>query len=132
MQHWQAGQQLRQRCTGEAVVVVVVVVVRLLPGCIAELLAVCLLGVFVTREHVGHNKSGIAHWGKTRINHLRELPTKLNHFAAVGRLPCPAELVNHRCTVGVQGADKLGKQPVVPKVVQHLSTSRDKSYPGQL
>jgi hypothetical protein len=33
----------------------------------------------------------------------------------VGRLPCPAEPVNHRCTFGVQGAEKLGKQPVVPK-----------------
>jgi hypothetical protein len=44
-------------------------------------------GVFVTCEHVRHNKSGIAHRGRTRINHLRELPTKLNHFAAVGRLP---------------------------------------------
>jgi hypothetical protein len=27
------------------------------------------LGVFVTREHVRHNKSGIAHRGRTRINH---------------------------------------------------------------
>jgi hypothetical protein len=45
------------------------------------------MAVFVTREHVRHNKSGIAHRGRTRINHLRELPTKLNHFAAVGRLP---------------------------------------------
>jgi hypothetical protein len=32
-------------------------------------------GVFVTREHVRHNKSGIAHRGRTRKNHLRELPT---------------------------------------------------------
>jgi hypothetical protein len=39
-----------------------------------------LLRVFVTREHVRHNKSGIAHRGRTGINHLRELPTKLNHF----------------------------------------------------
>jgi hypothetical protein len=30
------------------------------------------MGVFVTREHVRHNKSGIAHRGRTRINHLRE------------------------------------------------------------
>jgi hypothetical protein len=65
-------------------------------------------GVFVTREHVRHNKSGIAHRGRTRINHLRELPTKLDHFAAVGRLPCPAEQVNHRCTFGMRGAEKLG------------------------
>jgi hypothetical protein len=28
-----------------------------------------LLGVFVTREHVRHNKSGITHRGKTRISH---------------------------------------------------------------
>jgi hypothetical protein len=28
------------------------------------------MGVFVTREHVRHNKSGIAHRGRTRINHL--------------------------------------------------------------
>jgi hypothetical protein len=27
------------------------------------------LGVFVTREHVRHNKSGITHRGKTRISH---------------------------------------------------------------
>jgi hypothetical protein len=27
------------------------------------------LGVFVTREHVRHNKSGIAHRGRTGINH---------------------------------------------------------------
>jgi hypothetical protein len=72
------------------------------------------LGVFVTREHVRHNKSGIAHRGRTRINHLRELPTKLNHFAAVGRLPCPAEPVNHRCTFGMRGAETSGRQPVVP------------------
>jgi hypothetical protein len=74
-----------------------------------------ILGEFVTSEHVRHNKSGIAHRGRTRINHLRELPTRLNHFAAVGRLPCPAEPMNHRCTFGVQGAEQLGKQPVVPK-----------------
>jgi hypothetical protein len=72
-------------------------------------------GVFVTREHVRHNKSGIAHRGRTRINHLRELPTKLDHVAAVGRLPCPAEPVNHRCTFGMRGAEKLGRQLVVPK-----------------
>jgi hypothetical protein len=28
-----------------------------------------LMGVFVTREHVRHNKSGITHRGKTRISH---------------------------------------------------------------
>jgi hypothetical protein len=28
-----------------------------------------LMGVFVTREHVRHNKSGIAHRGKTRLSH---------------------------------------------------------------
>jgi hypothetical protein len=28
-----------------------------------------ILGVFVTREHVRHNKSGITHRGKTRISH---------------------------------------------------------------
>jgi hypothetical protein len=28
-----------------------------------------VLGVFVTREHVRHNKSGIAHRGRARINH---------------------------------------------------------------
>jgi hypothetical protein len=33
------------------------------------------MGVFVTREHVRHNKSGIAHRGRTGINHLRELPS---------------------------------------------------------
>jgi hypothetical protein len=27
------------------------------------------MGVFVTREHVRHNKSGITHRGKTRISH---------------------------------------------------------------
>jgi hypothetical protein len=73
------------------------------------------MGVFVTREHVCHSKSGIAHRGRTRVNHLRELPTKLDHFAAVGRLPCPAEPVNHRCTFGMRGAEKLGRQLVVPK-----------------
>jgi hypothetical protein len=71
--------------------------------------------VFVTREHVRHNKSDIAHRGRSRINHFRELPTKLDHFAAVGRLPCPAEPVYHRCTFGMRGAEKLGRQPVVPK-----------------
>jgi hypothetical protein len=29
----------------------------------------CKWGVFVTREHVRHNKSGITHRGKTRISH---------------------------------------------------------------
>jgi hypothetical protein len=72
-------------------------------------------GVFVTREHVRHNKSGIAHRGRTRINHLRELPTKLDHFAAVGRLPCPAEPVDHRYTFGMRGAEKLGRQLAGPK-----------------
>jgi hypothetical protein len=34
----------------------------------------------------------------------------------VGRLPCPAEPVNHRCTFGMRGAEKLGGgQPVIPK-----------------
>jgi hypothetical protein len=64
------------------------------------------LGVFVTREHVRHNKSGIAHRGRTGINHLRELPTT---FAAVGRLPCPTEPENHRCAFGVRGAEKSGE-----------------------
>jgi hypothetical protein len=66
-------------------------------------------GVFVTREHVRHNKSGIAHRGRTRINHLRELPTRLNQFAAVGRLPCPAEPVNHRCTFGYYCHNQKGR-----------------------
>jgi hypothetical protein len=43
-----------------------------------------VVGVFVTREHVRHNKSGIAHRGRTGINHLRELPTKLYRKAADG------------------------------------------------
>jgi hypothetical protein len=30
---------------------------------------ICYWGVFVTREHVRHNKSGITHRGKTRISH---------------------------------------------------------------
>jgi hypothetical protein len=47
------------------------------------------LGVFVTREHVRHNKSGIAHRGRTGINHLRELPTKLNHFCSSGQVTLP-------------------------------------------
>ena len=29
----------------------------------------------------------------------------------VGRSPCPAELVNHRCTFGVRGAERSGEQP---------------------
>jgi hypothetical protein len=48
-----------------------------------------LWGVFVTREHVRHNKSGIAHRGRTGINHLRELPTKLNHFCSGGQVTLP-------------------------------------------
>jgi hypothetical protein len=32
-------------------------------------MAMPLMGVFVTREHVRHNKSGIAHRGRTGINH---------------------------------------------------------------
>jgi hypothetical protein len=51
--------------------------------------AYILLGVFVTREHVRHNKSGIAHRGRTRINHLRELPTKLNHICSGGQVTLP-------------------------------------------
>jgi hypothetical protein len=70
--------------------------------------AMCYIFGSVTREHVRHNKSDIAHRGRTRIDHLRELPTKLDHFAAVGRLPCPAEPENHRCAFGVRGAEKLG------------------------
>jgi hypothetical protein len=53
-------------------------------GCDAACLGI--LGVFVTREHVRHNKSGIAHRGRTGINHLRELPTKLNHFCSGGQV----------------------------------------------
>jgi hypothetical protein len=41
------------------------------------------LGEFVTREHVRHNKSGIAHRGRTRINHSRELPLLLLCFVTV-------------------------------------------------
>jgi hypothetical protein len=39
--------------------------------CVDTLIApgVIFLGVFVTREHVRHNKSGIAHRGRTGINH---------------------------------------------------------------
>jgi hypothetical protein len=35
-------------------------------------------GVFVTREHVRHNKSGITHRDRAKINHLRELPYQVN------------------------------------------------------
>jgi hypothetical protein len=35
----------------------------------AHVLGVNNGGVFVTREHVRHNKSGIAHRGRARINH---------------------------------------------------------------
>jgi hypothetical protein len=49
---------------------------RVLQHLLATLkLALYYMGVFVTREHVRHNKSGIAHRGRTRINHLRELPS---------------------------------------------------------
>jgi hypothetical protein len=34
-----------------------------------EAIAAFYWGVFVTREHVRHNKSGIAHRGRTGINH---------------------------------------------------------------
>jgi hypothetical protein len=57
--------------------------------------------VFVTREHVRHNKSGIAHWGRTGINHLRELPTKLNHFCSGGQVN-PAQQ-NQRTTAMLSG-----------------------------
>jgi hypothetical protein len=59
--------------------------------CVLQMLAKTglFLGVFVTREHVRHNKSGIAHRGRTRINHLRELPTKLNHFCSGGQVTLP-------------------------------------------
>jgi hypothetical protein len=36
----------------------------------ADVIVACgHLGVFAIREHVCHNKSGIAHRGRTRINH---------------------------------------------------------------
>jgi hypothetical protein len=37
--------------------------------CMSCVLPAANLGVFVTREHVRHNKSGITHRGKTRISH---------------------------------------------------------------
>jgi hypothetical protein len=51
--------------------------VYLLHFCSSTKGAAALMGVFVTREHVRHNKSGIAHRGRTGINHLRELPTNV-------------------------------------------------------
>jgi hypothetical protein len=58
--------------------------------------------------------------------------TRLNHFAAVGRSPCLAELVNHRCTFGVRVAEKSGQQPVVPKSSAVVINLENQSYPRQL
>jgi hypothetical protein len=90
------------------------------------------MGVFVTREHVRHNKSGITHRDRARINHLSKLPHPVKPLCSGGHSPCPAELVNHRCTFGVRGAEKSGKQPVVPKSSAVVINLGNQSYPRQL
>ena len=75
-----------------------------------------ILGVFVTREHVRHNKSGIAHRGRTGINHLRELPTKLNHFCSGGQVTLPNRTREPQVCLWSAGCREVGGgQPVIPK-----------------
>jgi hypothetical protein len=88
-------------------------------GSIMDLKQACtltpLLGVFATRERVRQNKSGIAHRGRTGINHLRELPTKFNHFCSGGQVTLPNRTREPQVCLWSAGAEKLGWQPVIPK-----------------
>jgi hypothetical protein len=47
-------------------------------------------GVFVTREHVRHNNSGITHRDRARINHLRELPHQVKPLCSGGQVTLPS------------------------------------------
>jgi hypothetical protein len=73
--------------------------------------------VLVTREHVRHNKSGIAHRGRTGINHFRELPTKLNHFCSGGQGNLPNRTREPQVCLWSAGCREVGGggQPVIPK-----------------
>jgi hypothetical protein len=64
--------------------------------------------VFVTREHVRHNKSGIAHRGRTGINHLTELPTKLNHFCSGGQVTLPNRTREPKVCLWSAGCREVG------------------------
>jgi hypothetical protein len=67
-----------------------------------------LLGVFVTREHVRHNKSGITHRGKTRISHLRELPTKLKPLCSGGQVTLPSRTSEPQVYLRDAGCREVG------------------------
>jgi hypothetical protein len=47
-------------------------------------------GVFVTREHFRHNKSGITHQDRAKINHLRELPYQGKPLCSGGQVTLPS------------------------------------------
>jgi hypothetical protein len=42
-------------------------------------------GVFVTREHVRHNKSNITHRGRARIHQQRQLPHQVEPLCSSGQ-----------------------------------------------
>jgi hypothetical protein len=47
-------------------------------------------GVVVTREHVRHNKSGITHRDRAKINHSRELPYQVKPLRSGGQVTLPS------------------------------------------
>jgi hypothetical protein len=48
------------------------------------------IGMVVTREHVRHNKSGITHRDRVKINHLRELPYQVKPLRSGGQVTLPS------------------------------------------
>jgi hypothetical protein len=49
-----------------------------------------LLGVFVTREHIHHNKSDIAQRGRTRINSLKRTLAQVKPLCSGGQVTLPS------------------------------------------
>jgi hypothetical protein len=79
-------------------------------SCLVSCLGMCiLLGEFVTREHVCHNKSSIAHRGRTRINHLRELPTRLEPLCSGGQVALPSRTGEPQVYLRSAGCREVGE-----------------------
>jgi hypothetical protein len=114
----------------------------LLSSCCQTCTALLVLGVFVTREHVRHNKSGITHRDRAKINHLRELPYQVNHFAAVGRSPfrialfvlpnLPAEREEAHCHHISRRAGGRGSRPQCTKAAVNNRGSRRPPTPRHI
>jgi hypothetical protein len=67
------------------------------------------MGVFVTREHVRHNKGGITHRDRARINHFRELPHQVKPLCSGGQVTLPSRTGEPQVYLWSAGCREVGE-----------------------